>query len=542
MADLLPRLGLVLPTGDSAVRVALEVAGQELISAPTVDIIMVAAGERVRALVKGPEPHLLDSARPAEGLKAARESGIFPLLEPRGAEDAMNAGRRFVAEGVLDGLLLLEPLDGPRLRQRGKLRVLEPFPGKSLRWVLEDLDGSELARLLRLARATLSRLGTEARIVAFEVDGAPGVPKGIELARAAGVDVSGPWPPRRAANHPADALLAFTAAQIELPLSLGATGPETCLALESPIAWPTDVGTRTAVLAVDRLLRLLPPVGGSLAAEREHARRPTVSITKKAPAAGRTPEKGRCPYCHLLLGETPEGGGGRPGPPVTCAECNTPHHRDCATDHGRCTTLGCRSTRMLRLGVTIPIARLGSESPREFPFETLEGSSSLGPQSLRVEAPIDDHDARPTRRRLGIELASRQIKRGFVLEGYVVVWAPRSFRVRGAALKLSASLTTRHSRNQSERTEPILGRQATLVGLGPAGALGRFQDGVVSLFSKGTGVAIPAGVRRYPFSFVVDAEHPATVDNRVGDSREIVVTRLEALLDSETAQVTIEVQ
>jgi hypothetical protein len=102
-------------------------------------------------------------------------------------------------------------------------------------------------------------------------------------------------------------------------------------------------------------------------------------------------------------------------------------------------------------------------------------------------------------------------------------------------------LTTRRLQgNRTPRTEPILGRQASFVGAGPAGALGRLQDGVVGLFSK-TGVAIPAGVRRYPFSFQVDAEHPTTVRNRQGDVEESVTTLLEVSLDAESAQIALEV-
>ena len=48
----------------------------------------------------------------------------------------------------------------------------------------------------------------------------------------------------------------------------------------------------------------------------------------------------------------------------------------------------------------------------------------------------------------------------------------------------------------------------------PASALGRLQDGVASLFGARGGLTIPAGVRRYPFSFRLHRDHPATVTNR----------------------------
>ena len=64
----------------------------------------------------------------------------------------------------------------------------------------------------------------------------------------------------------------------------------------------------------------------------------------------------------------------------------------------------------------------------------------------------------------------------------------------------------------------------------------------MSLFGKGTGVAIPAGVRRYPFSFLVDGEHPATVHNRMLEVEETVSTRLEAFLDTDSSEVALEVK
>jgi hypothetical protein len=144
-------------------------------------------------------------------------------------------------------------------------------------------------------------------------------------------------------------------------------------------------------------------------------------------------------------------------------------------------------------------------------------------------------------------LAAKGVRRGEFVDGCVVVWAPQPFRVRGGTLRLAAALSTRHHQGSGLlqtptrlREEPILAREASFVGLAPAGALGRLQDGVVGLFSK-TGVPIPSGIRRYPFSFKIDSEHPATVNNRQGDVEESVTTLLEATLDTQKAQIALDI-
>lgn len=290
------------------------------------------------------------------------------------------------------------------------------------------------------------------------------------------------------------------------------------------------------VLAVQRLAETAP-ARGELAGAREAARRPAVTIAPSPRA-----ELDRCPFCHRALDEAPDGGGARPGPPLRCAGCGTAHHRDCLDEHGRCTVLGCRASEALRLGVALPMASLGPEDPHERPFVALEGDAALGPRWLRLEAPIDDGRALPRRLAVAIHLASSRPRRGEAVEGFVVVEAPRPLRVRGGALRLRAELTTRRLRGApAPHTAPIVDRRAAFLGEGPASALGRLQDEVLALLAGKGGVTIPAGVRRYPFSFLLDPEHPPTVTNRHGEVEEAVRTELEVVLDVASARSVLEV-
>ena len=68
------------------------------------------------------------------------------------------------------------------------------------------------------------------------------------------------------------------------------------------------------------------------------------------------------------------------------------------------------------------------------------------------------------------------------------------------------------------------------------------SDGVAALFGGGEGrVAIPAGVRRWPFAFRLAADHPPTVANRFKDTEEAVSTRLEVVLDRDTSALELRV-
>jgi hypothetical protein len=542
----LPRIAIVVPSSAVGIQAAAA-ALQELRSAPSLWAIAVGP------LSKLPGAVAIDPTRALDELARVRANEGTSAIEPSETESAEDAAKRLFDEGRVDGIVTLSPPPGgPRLRLREGIRVVECFPGTPTHEVAAKLS-TDLVAIAESANATLLGLGVSApRIALFDLDGAPILNTIADAARSQGVTLLGPYPPARAVSERADALLALTPSQVELPLALRGTGPETGLSLTSLVAWPAEVGARATVLAAGRLARVLSASGAPLAEARDLARKPSVSIksrSKSKSASTRTPgiPKDRCPYCHRLLNESADGSAGRPGPPVTCAECGTPHHRDCATEHGQCTVLGCRSTRMVRMGVTIPVSRLGGEAPAEHRFGALCGAATLGPHSLRVEAPLDDPDARPPRRRLGIELAAKGVRRGEFVDGCVVVWAPQPFRVRGGTLRLAAALSTRHHQGSGLlqtptrlREEPILAREASFVGLAPAGALGRLQDGVVGLFSK-TGVPIPSGIRRYPFSFKIDSEHPATVNNRQGDVEESVTTLLEATLDTQKAQIALDI-
>ncbi|RMG18578.1 MAG: hypothetical protein D6731_01715 [Planctomycetota bacterium] len=441
----------------------------------------------------------------------AEEVELLPVADDGGARAAVGAGEA-------DGALLLAPTADARLRVREGACAVTGASGAE-GWLAAA----------RSALAALEALGTSRpKLVAFA--GASDLERGATLARREGLAVEGPFPPGEAATRAASAYLVADEALSDVLLALLGRGPEASLALSEPVAWARGADAAALAFAARRLAPVLPR---PLLAERDAAIPPEVRV---APRGARGRDAGRCPYCRRALEARPDGSEGRAGPPVACAECGTEHHRDCLAEHGRCTVLGCEGTRGLRLGLTVPVARLGSAAPRRVPFAVLAGDPELEPACLWVEAPFDDPDPRPTRRRVAFELATRDVRRGGWVDGHVAVWAPRPFRVRGGALRLRASLTTRARRGQAPpHEEPILAREASLVGLGPASALGRLGDGVVSLFVKDLGVPIPAGVRRYPFAFFLDPRHPASVENRRGEVHETVRTVVELAFDTHTA-------
>jgi hypothetical protein len=431
-------------------------------------------------------------------------------------------------------VLVLGELPAPRLRIRAGVAVVEL--GRS------EPRGT-LPRCLPQASNLAQALGRSGKLVVIE----PGDLPDLDAALAATPDapVLAPCSARDAATRDALAHVVFSSNEADLLLALRGDGPETAFALGAAAAAPRELTKRGVALAARRLVSSLRAGERPLAASREAARRPSVKLAPRpARAALAAPARGRCPYCHRDLRDPAGAGDVLSGPPVGCAECGTEHHRDCVSEHGRCTVLGCGGTRLLRLGVTVPVERLGGADPRAHPFSALAGEPGLEPSSLRVEAPIDDPDARPTRRRIALELPEPSARRGGMVDGYLTVWAPKPFRIRGAVLRVRASLTTRPRRDgKPPQTTPILAREASLVGDAPAGALGRLQDGVVSLFSKqSTGVAIPAGVRRYPFSLRLDPVHPATVTNLLPDVEEQVTTTLEACLDTDLTTLELKVQ
>ncbi len=540
-APLAPRIGLVLPDGDRLGRIAVQVV-RELREAPTVDLVGVGSLEVAQRCGAGRlqarganDPRLL-----SEPLRQARGDGAWLVLAPAPGRTGIEAAGEWIEEGVLDGCLSLEaPPDGPRLRLRAACEVVELFPGLPLPALEGALADPALPALLGRAAALLRTLGVRAPLTAFDCRGLP-VRRLCEAARAAGVSLRGPLPAAEAVGA-GGPLVAWTEAQAELPLALAGSGPEIRLDLAAPLAWPVEPEPAAAVLAVQRLGQAAA-VRRPLAAEREAARRPAVSVARSARAVGEGASD-RCPYCHRALSEGADGAALRAGAPVRCVGCGTAHHRDCLAEHGRCTVLGCRGGEVVRLGVRLPYEGLGLEEPMERPFDALQGHPDLGPRWLRMEAPHDDLRRAPLRRGLAIELGDPRPARGAVVEGFLVVHAPRPFRVRGGALRLRATLTTRPLRGSAApRTSVILDRRAPFLGEGPATPFGRLQDEVLALFAGQGGTTLPAGVRRYPFSFLLDPEHPATVRNRYAEVDESVVTTLEAVLDRETARAEVEVR
>ncbi len=167
------------------------------------------------------------------------------------------------------------------------------------------------------------------------------------------------------------------------------------------------------------------------------------------------------------------------------------------------------------------------EAAARIPFPARHGPDDGG--SLLVEPPIDDPRAKPTRRALAIELESRDVARGELVSGAILVHAPRDFSASSATFRLGATLEVK-PREERPRVQPIVEREAVVLGDPSRGLLGRLSD---SLLGAGDRLSIPAGTRRYPFSFRLGADHPATVENaarRSSGDLEIVTTTLEAAL------------
>ncbi|MCO5167825.1 MAG: hypothetical protein M9894_15885 [Planctomycetes bacterium] len=533
MPDPLPRIGLVLLApalagGDRRGVAAFERARRE---AP-VDLVLVERAPRVGIGVGADVEQVRAAGVLRDALARARERAapgcaLVTDVDPRD----------LLRQGALDALLLVGPPPGatPRLRVRPGARVLEPAPGDDRPRLAERLDPDAVARALTEGVRALRALGVRRpRLVALETDGDARergrLEAALAAARAAGAPVTGPVAPLEAAPERADAFVAAAGGQADLLLALLGQGPVTTLLLG-----PDDAGLRVAVAEPDGLRAALDLLAAWSRAEGDlvAARAPTVSITRAGPAPA-----SRCPFCRRALDESPAGELVAPGPPLVCEGCGTAHHRDCLAEHGRCTLLGCDARRARRLGVLVPIAGLGPEAPARHPFRALEGDAGQAATTLlRVEAPIDD-PAACDRRRIELELGAAATRRGDLVEGFVVLAAPRPLRVRGGLLRLRATLTTRDHADPSTppRVHTIVDREAPLVGDAPASALGRLHDGVASLLGgMASGVAIPAGRRRWPFSFRLPADHPASVKNRRGSQEEVVETTLEVVVDTDRA-------
>ncbi len=496
----------------------------------------LAAGELWRAL--GDDPSLarfdLVLVAPGEvpGLEAPprfeRRGGPGGALVPGGLERAVELARTravdavagAVAEGELEALAPLgSPVD---LLVRGERRVLV-LPAAS-GGLASDLDVA-LFRIAAAAKGLMDMGIARPRIALCALEGVDLAPLAERARRPAAYELLGPLPAEDAFSGRADLVCTFTRDQTRLGLALAGREPTVRVVLGLPLIRtsedPLERATRVATLRASVLLAArFARERGELVSEREEraeaekrARLSTVAISARAA------RQDRCPYCRRELTEDEPG--------LLCARCETPHHRACIHEHGRCTVHGCGATSVLRCRVEIPVAHLKGEAAARIPFPARHGPDDGG--SLLVEPPIDDPRAKPTRRALAIELESRDVARGELVSGAILVHAPRDFSASSATFRLGATLEVK-PREERPRVQPIVEREAVVLGDPSRGLLGRLSD---SLLGAGDRLSIPAGTRRYPFSFRLGADHPATVENaarRSSGDLEIVTTTLEAAL------------
>jgi hypothetical protein len=452
-------------------------------------------------------------------LGEAREAGVPLALQ---AEEVDAACEEVLASGQADGLLRLEPAPSvPLVHVRAGTRVLLGQPLKPS----EAVRGAGLVEALLGRRPNLVLLGTG---------------QGPSLRALNSYEVEAPGSYRAAARKRPDLWVSSSPSEAELVLGLLGAGPEVALGLEGLRAWPIPEGQPRASDLEQALdaLRTLAASRGDLAATRD-PKAPRVSVSARAAR----PARDRCPYCHKHLSEYPDGRRGRPGPPIRCDSCGTGHHRDCLSEHGECTVLGCTSSVFTRLGAKVGVDPLEQEDARDWPFQSLAGDTGSGPAWLRVEAPLEDCEA-PSGGPLRVHLLSTRVVRGEPIEGDFVFTSSRVQRLRGATLEVQASLSTRRTGDRATpwKSQGIVARRACYLGEPPSGAFGRLGSSVVNLLGGSGGVEVPAGQHRYPFSFSLPADHPKTLDSRRGDVEERVRTRLIAVMGSHRVEVELEVQ
>jgi hypothetical protein len=75
-----------------------------------------------------------------------------------------------------------------------------------------------------------------------------------------------------------------------------------------------------------------------------------------------------------------------------------------------------------------------------------------------------------------------------------------------------------------------------------AGVLDRLSQGLAALLGSEELVAIPAGVRRYPFSLRLGRDHPATLRLSGARGTEVVTTTVEVVLAGLSSSRAIEVR
>ena len=332
------------PGYDFSMRPRLLVAAIDSTSAQiALDAAKTAAGAEVIPVIRGPAEgfELVSPQELMRGLAAARDSGRPLALQ---ADSVASAAEALLEAGRVDGLVRLEVAPSqPLLRVRAGARV---FCGPNFK-PSEALAGAGLLAALLGRRPSLILLGT-------------GQAANLRALNSYSVEAPGSY--RVAARRRPDAWMTATPAEAELVLGLLGAGPETALGLTGRHAWPLPEGEpRLADLevAIGHLARLAR-ARGDLAGTRDPSA-PVVSVSARAPR----PKRDRCPYCHKLLSEYPDGRRGRPGPPILCASCGTGLHRDCLNEHGRCTVLGCLSEDFKRLGASIRVSPLGQEDARE---------------------------------------------------------------------------------------------------------------------------------------------------------------------------------
>jgi hypothetical protein len=514
----------------------------------------LAAGELWKAL--GDDPSLarfdlvLVAAGEVPGLEAPprfeRRGGPGGALLAGGLERAVELARTGAVDAVAgataeDELETLAPLGSPvDILMRGERRVLaltSGFGGAGVPPARQragetptppDAELERAAARISAAAKGLAALGVaKPRLALCALEGLDVVPL-AERARREGVDLVGPLPAEDAFAGRADLVCTFTRDQTRLGLALAGREPTARVVLglpfvrasEDPLERATRVATlRASVFFAARFAR----ERGELVSEREERAEAEKRAKLSAVAiSARAARQDRCPYCRRELTEDEPG--------LLCARCETPHHRACIHEHGRCTVHGCGATSVLRCRVEIPVAHLKGEAAARIPFPTRHGPDDGG--SLLVEPPIDDPRAKPSRRSLAIELESRDVARGELVSGAILVHAPRDFSASSATFHLRATLEVKR-REERPRVQPIVEREAVVLGDPSRGLLGRLTDGVASLLGEGDRLSIPAGTRRYPFSFRLGADHPATVENaarRSSGDLEIVTTTLEASL------------